>query len=188
MSLADDFAAAIEQGDVAAGERLLAEDPELVHGRGWIPPPLHCAVLSRQPQVARTLLDHGADLESLDHDRQTTPLRYAILFASKEVLPVLIARGANLGPIRENGTTALELAWEAADGAYEAYDDLPRASAWREVGLPGDCAAAERREWFAVGAVIGVTTSFGNSAAVRKTEPGSYFSYAWLRRDGSLAV
>jgi len=116
---------AIEAGDLCTVEALLQTHPTLVNHPDWTPPPLHCAILWNQAKVAELLLDSGADIEMLDPDRQTTPLRYAIMFGKTEMIRLLLSRGANTEPIVDNGTTALQLAKDAAKGAYEEYDDLP---------------------------------------------------------------
>lgn len=126
MTESKEFATAIESGDLEAVARLLDEQPDFVNSKDWTPPPLHCAVLWNQPKVAELLLDRGADIEMLDPDRQTTPLRYAIMYCKTELIPVLLARGANSGAVRDGGTTAMELAVEASNGAYDEFDDLPR--------------------------------------------------------------
>ncbi|QEG23274.1 ankyrin repeat domain-containing protein [Mariniblastus fucicola] len=130
-SVHSDFANAIETGDVAKVETLLSSHPELVNHCDWSPPPLHCAVLWDQPKVAEALLNHGADIEMLDPDRQTTPLRYAIMYCKPALIPVLISHGANAGTV--NGMSAMQLAWHAATGAYEEFDDLPRRDAYAEI-------------------------------------------------------
>ena len=127
------FSDAIESGDVDAVESLIKRYPELVNHPEWTPPPLHCAVLWNQPKVAEVLLDNDADIESLDPDRQTTPLRYAIMYAKTDLIPLLLAHGANAGPIVENGTSALELAQNAAAGEFEKFDDLPSRNAYQTV-------------------------------------------------------
>ena len=119
------FSNAIESGDFAAVESLLDQHPELINHSEWTPPPLHCAVLWNQLKIAELLLDNGADIVLLDPDRQTTPLRYAIMYGKTDVVPLLLSRGANAGPIVKNGASALQLAMDAANGAFEEYDDLP---------------------------------------------------------------
>lgn len=119
------FSDAIEAGDLHTVETLVQQHPELVNHPDWTPPPIHCAVLWTQPKVAELLLDHGADIEMRDPDRQTTPLRYAIMFCKTELIPLFLSRGASAGPIVEGGMSALALAQDAANGAYEEYDDLP---------------------------------------------------------------
>ena len=129
----NDLANAIESGEAQAVEQLLQQKPDLVNSKDWTPPPLHCAVLWNQPQIAELLLDSGADLEMRDPDRQTTPLRYAILYGKTDVIPVLLARGANTGTNEEDGSTAMELAIQAANGDFEEYEDLPSAAEYGAV-------------------------------------------------------
>ena len=127
------FARAIESGELDTVETLVRLHPELVNHPAWTPPPIHCAVLWNRPEIAELLLDHGADLEMLDPDRQTTPLRYAIMYCRTDLIPLLLTRGANSGPVADNGPSALELAQDAANGAFEEYDDLPSRSAYEDV-------------------------------------------------------
>ena len=124
---------AIECGDLATVERLIRQHPILVNSLEWTPPPLHCAILWNQLSVAELLLDSGADLELADPDRQTTPLRYAIMYCKTELIPMLLSRGANAGSIVENGSTALQLAMQAASGKYEQYEDLPGRTEYKNV-------------------------------------------------------
>ena len=119
---------AIKQGQAVVLRQWMAAAPNWVNASGWTPPPLHCTVLWNQPQMAEVLLDAGAELEMLDPDRQTTPLRYAVMYAKPEMIRLLVARGASCDPIHDGGSTALELAREAANGAYAEFDDLPRPS------------------------------------------------------------
>ena len=128
-----EFSDAIESGNLELVKNHIQLHPELVNHPDWTPPPLHCAVLWGQHEVAAILLDNGADIEMLDPDRKTTPLRYAIMFCKVELLPLLISRGANTGPIVKDGTTAFELATNAANGKFEEFDDLPRRQEYKRV-------------------------------------------------------
>ncbi|MBT4866923.1 MAG: ankyrin repeat domain-containing protein [Planctomycetaceae bacterium] len=127
------FSDAIENGDSQAVESLIQQHPDLVNHPHWTPPPLHCAVLWNQPKIAEILLDNGADIEIREPDRLTTPLRYAIVYCKTQMIPLLLSRGANAGSIAENGTTALQLARDAAAGGYEEYDDMPSLADYSEV-------------------------------------------------------
>ena len=89
------FSDAIESGDCVAVKSLIGQHPELVNHSQWTPPPIHCSVLWNQPKVAQLLLDNGADIEMLDPDRQTTPLRYAIMYAKPDLILLLLSRGVN---------------------------------------------------------------------------------------------
>ncbi len=128
-----EFAEAIEAGDVTSVKRLLKLQPGLANAPGWTPPPLHCAVLWDHPEVLEILLDNGADIETLDPDRQTTPLRYAVVYCKDNLIPVLLARGANSGRIKQDGTTLFELATEGAEGCFDGYDDLPTKDDYRRI-------------------------------------------------------
>lgn len=101
------FSDAIQFGDVRSVESLIQRHPDLVDHPDWTPPPLHCAVLWNQRRVADVLLNNGADIEMRDPDRSTTPLRYAIVYCRTVLIPLLLTRGANAGPIVENGTSAV---------------------------------------------------------------------------------
>lgn len=119
------FSDAIETGEVEAVKAMIQQYPELVDHPDWTPPPLHCAVLWDQPCIAEVLLNSGADIESKDPDRSTTPLRYAIVYCKTQMVLLLLSRGAIAGPIVEHGTTALQLAKDAAGGEFEGYEDMP---------------------------------------------------------------
>lgn len=120
-----ELATALETGDLVQAKELLAAHPEMLNSVEWTPPPLHCAVLADQLEIAEQLLEMGADIELRDPDRGTTPLRYAVVYCNIPMIEMLMEKGANVGPIEEEGTTALELALAGADGAFDEYDDLP---------------------------------------------------------------
>lgn len=85
---------AIETGNLYTVESLIRQHPELVSHPDWTLPPIHCAVLWNQPGIAELLLDNGADIETLDPDRQTTPLRYAIMEPTKNT--TICLHGTNM--------------------------------------------------------------------------------------------
>lgn len=139
------FAEAIESGDLSAVKTMVRQHPDWIDHPDWTPPPLHCCVIWNQPAVATLLLDAGADMELKDPDRQTTPLRYAILYAKPEMVSLLITRGANQGAIVPSGSTALELAREAAVGHYEHFEDMPpKESYGKIVSMLNDASAARQ--------------------------------------------
>jgi ankyrin repeat protein len=73
--------------------------------------PLHAAAYSGSVEVARLLLDHGADLEDRDNVSGATPLIVAAEENRVAVAELLIARGADLSITDRDGFTALSLAW-----------------------------------------------------------------------------
>ena len=71
-------------------KELVRADPEVVRARGGDgKTPLHCAA---NGEIARLLLDSGAELETRDVDHASTPLQYLINDAA--IARLLIARGA----------------------------------------------------------------------------------------------
>jgi len=85
---------AARDGDVRGVERLLSDDPGLVsaaddHRKA----PLHWAAERDHLEVARTLLDAGADLEATTA-WGATPLDWAGTMGSRQVAELLLARGA----------------------------------------------------------------------------------------------
>ena len=70
---------------------LVDADPSLVHARGGDgKTPLHCA---RTVEIARYLLDRGADIDARDVDHESTPAQYLVREAP-DVARLLVDRGA----------------------------------------------------------------------------------------------
>jgi ankyrin repeat protein len=89
-----DIHAAARLGMITRVRELLAADPSLVHARGGDGQlPLHFAAT---PEIASILLDHGAEIDALDIDHESTAAQYA--FSTKpprhDVARFLISRGA----------------------------------------------------------------------------------------------
>ncbi len=129
----DEFSDAIQAGDGDVVEAVLRRYPGLIDNPCWVPPPLHCAVLWDRPKIADILLNSGANIELTDPDRNTTPLRYAIVFCKAQMVSLLVSRGANTGPIMEGGSTAMQLAKGAAAGEFEEYEDMPPRSKYVQI-------------------------------------------------------
>jgi ankyrin repeat protein len=73
-------------------ERLLAADPNLVHARGGDgQTPLHFAATV---DIARVLLDHGADIDALCVDHESTPAQWMIR-DRQPVVRYLVSRGCH---------------------------------------------------------------------------------------------
>jgi ankyrin repeat protein len=85
-----DIHAAARLGQLKRLDELLSADPKLVHARGGDgQTPLHFA--STIP-VAERLLAHGADIDALDVDHESTPVQYMIR-DRPEVARYLVQRG-----------------------------------------------------------------------------------------------
>ena len=113
-----DLYAAIEADDVDRIEQLLTMRPGLVNSAGEAPPPLHWAIYRDKRGAVEALLNHGADLTLRDRDRDATPLDYAVVYVRRELIPLLISRGASLD-------CGMLVALKGASGGFEAYPELP---------------------------------------------------------------
>jgi ankyrin repeat protein len=82
--------AAARLGRLADVERLIHDDPDAVHARGGDgQTPLHVA---STVEVARTLIAHGADIDALDVDHESTPAQYLVR-QHQDVVRLLMANG-----------------------------------------------------------------------------------------------
>ena len=86
-----DVWAAANLGMMAQLVAFIADDPSLVHAKGGDGKrPLHFA---RTIEIARFLLDHGAEIDALDDDHDSTPAQH-LVGDRPEVAAFLVARGA----------------------------------------------------------------------------------------------
>ena len=86
-----DIWAAANLGMMAEVVALITGDPSLVHAKGGDGKrPLHFA---RTVEVARFLLDHGAEIDALDDDHDSTPAQH-LIGDHPEVAGFLVAQGA----------------------------------------------------------------------------------------------
>jgi ankyrin repeat protein len=90
---------AVAMGDVEAVRELVARRPadleQRMHGTKMKPRPLHLAVIKRQPAVVGTLLELGANIESLD-EAGFTPLDRAAILGLSEMVSIFTEAGAKL--------------------------------------------------------------------------------------------
>lgn len=110
---------AITEGDAVRVGELIRAHPELVHERDTNPTrdcPLHTAAIHGQVEIARMLLDAGADLEAGDRDA-STPLHDACLNRRREVVALLLERGADVHRRDLNAAYALSFAAAGGDTA-----------------------------------------------------------------------
>jgi hypothetical protein len=114
---------ALEARDYALAERIIADDPDQLEGVDWVPPSLHACIYEDKPEVFQWLLDHGANMELPEQDYGSPPLRTAIIHRHKEIIRILVERGADT-------TGAMQIAERGLAGAFE---DLPPAEAYREI-------------------------------------------------------
>lgn len=104
-------------GDLEAVRQLLASRPDLVNafsGDGYSP--LHLACFFHQPEVARYLVDQGAEVSAPSANGQhVRPLHSAAAARSSELVALLLEKGADINAAQANGFTALHAAAHQGD-------------------------------------------------------------------------
>lgn len=88
---------------------------------------LHDMAFTGDVRKARLLLDHGADINAIDEEYQSTPLGYAAHWGKREMAAFLLERGAD--PNKSGAPWATPLAWARKKGHAEIESDLRRAGA-----------------------------------------------------------
>ena len=95
METREELLNAVKQGDVTAFEELLRRHPELATiADEYDKTGLHWAAEKDHVEVARLLLDAGADIEAKTNWGDT-PLRWAATLGNSNVAELLLARGAH---------------------------------------------------------------------------------------------
>ena len=88
---------------------------------------LHDMAFKGEVHKARLLLDHGADLNAIDEEYQSTPLSYAAHWGKREVVALLLERNAD--PNKSGAPWSTPLAWAVKKGHADVESDLRRAGA-----------------------------------------------------------
>jgi ankyrin repeat protein len=130
-----DFLDAVKNGDADAVAAALLRNPDLTRFAGdYDKTGLHWAAELDRVEVARALLDAGADIEALT-SWGATPLEWAATMGSRGVGDLLLTRGARgltlvvaaglgmLDVVRARIESGMDLSGEQRPGSYRAADD-----------------------------------------------------------------
>jgi hypothetical protein len=88
---------------------------------------LHDMAFTGDVQKATLLLDHGADMNRIDEEYQSTPLGYAARWGKREIVALLLDRGADAN--KAGAPWATPLAWARKKGHAAIGTDLRQAGA-----------------------------------------------------------
>lgn len=113
---------AIENDDVDCLHQLLEEgvDANMMYtgkdamGRPLVWSPLHLCSEKGREKCCQLLLSYGANIDDQDKWSQT-PLMYAVLIEWRNIVSLLIEKGADLNLKERQGRTALHFALECSD-------------------------------------------------------------------------
>lgn len=126
MSHVLDLYSAIEAEDITSMGKLLSGQPGFVNSVEETPPPIHWAIYLDERNAVEQLLEHGANTELKDQDRNATPLDYAVVYARKDIVRLLVSHGAD----PEEG---MQVATKGASGGFEEFDELPTRETYQEM-------------------------------------------------------
>jgi len=111
------FPEACALGDEARVRELLARDPSLLDRRsddGF--PPLGLAIFFGQPQIARMLIERGADVSApAENAQRVAPLHAAVAVCDRETTRLLLERGADPNAKQQSDFTPLHGAASRGD-------------------------------------------------------------------------
>jgi uncharacterized protein len=88
---------------------------------------LHDMAFTGYIRKARLLLDHGADINAIDEEYQSTPLGYAAHWGKREMVAFLLERSAD--PNTAGAPWAAPLAWARKKGHADIEADLRQVGA-----------------------------------------------------------
>jgi len=127
MSRVKELHEACRTGDIEAARKLLAADGSLANAvsetdmRGTYP--LHVTAEFNQPEVAKLLLEYGANVTLLDSENAAIALGWAAFFGRPDVVAVLLDAGSEPSQRNKHGLTALGCAVGGTQGRWKQFSN-----------------------------------------------------------------
>jgi ankyrin repeat protein len=142
MSMDDELFEAIERGELDRLRGLLSAgaDPNVIGAEPWPDwRPLHAAIEAMEDggllASVSILLEHGADADGWDAQRDATPLLMAVFRNQPEVVRLLLDAGADVNVVGGEGDSPLR--WAAQQGDIELARLLLDRGAARDLDVGG---------------------------------------------------
>lgn len=135
--------------------------------------PLHFAASTGSLDLARALLDAGADINLRDASNGYAPLHWAVIYGHNLVVELLMEKGARTDVAINNGQTPLELAYEKKNVAViRLLEAAAKASAPAAAEAPPPAAPedGENEKWLRMGASRAAHVGVYPEAGRRLTE------------------
>ena len=102
---------AIQKNDIAAVKAFVKKNPHILNEQNAVNKnyPLHESLLPKKPEIARWLIEEGADC-NVKNGTGETPFQIVILQGDKELLSLMIKKGANVNAQGYAGFSPLQRA------------------------------------------------------------------------------
>jgi ankyrin repeat protein len=150
------FGEAVALGDRERVQQMLAADPQLLHSRtadGY--PSAGLAIFFRQPELARWLIEQGADVNAAaENPQRVAPLHAAAAVCDRETTQLLLERGADPNAKQQMNYTPLHGAASRGDVeiaklllAHGAQRDAKAADGMTPADVARKYGKAEFAEW-----------------------------------------
>jgi len=91
-----DIFSAVEDGNISKLQSLISAGADVKARTKWDETPLHIAADRGNVEIAKVLLEHGADINVRNNKRGDTPLHRAVAKGNVEMVKFLLKQGADV--------------------------------------------------------------------------------------------
>lgn len=111
-------------GDAATVKQMLNEHPAIVNNYGTDLTPLECAVIGNHPDVAKMLLEHGADPNARDKPTDMNAVAHAVRKGNWPLVQLLLDHGGRATDVRFTKDNITPLIIAAIEGNTPVAEHL----------------------------------------------------------------